>query len=248
MALAAAAIAFAVPEVAGAEEEPLELITDRPDFTESSSAVAPGHVQLEMGAEYSSTPEGHSLSLPLLLVRVGVVENLELRLGVPSLLLDFTDRAHAGAGGVELGGKVVFPIGEMAAVGLMPFVAIPITPGDFSGDGVTAGGRFVWAVDATDWLAISGNLGAMMHGLGGVDADLESELLASLSLGFGLTDRLGIFLEGFASFFLEGDPVPSIDGGFTFLVTPTIQLDAYAGWSYDDGSQGFGGLGVSLLI
>jgi len=64
-------------------DEPL--ITDRPDFTESTDAVPRGHLQLEAG--YTFTYDREKLdrtrdhTSPEILLRIGLVDRLELRLG-----------------------------------------------------------------------------------------------------------------------------------------------------------------------
>ena len=50
-------------------------------------------------------------------------------------------------------------------------------------------------------------------------------------LGFGLTDRLGAFLELFGNRQTTGTTATSVsvDGGVTFLLTDIVQLDVYVG-------------------
>jgi hypothetical protein len=69
--------------VAGSAEEPL--VTDRPDFTESSSAVGSGVVQLESGLTYADFRGGFDITtFPEILARWGVHEKLELRFLLPT--------------------------------------------------------------------------------------------------------------------------------------------------------------------
>ncbi len=67
----------------GPMDEPL--VTDRPDFTESTEAVPAGHFQLEAGYTFTLDSEGKARarahSVPELLLRIGVVEGFELRIG-----------------------------------------------------------------------------------------------------------------------------------------------------------------------
>jgi hypothetical protein len=61
-----------------------DLVTDRPDQTESSETVPPGYVQFEFGWTHTEE-DGHgdvtSDAFPETLVRVGVASHLELRFG-----------------------------------------------------------------------------------------------------------------------------------------------------------------------
>ena len=74
------------PGISGGPDLSSVLITDRPDFTESTVTVGKGIAQLEFGYTYIDTGDSnvHSLGEPLL--RYGILtEWLELRLGVQPL-------------------------------------------------------------------------------------------------------------------------------------------------------------------
>ena len=58
-----------------------EIITDRPDFTESPVTVPVGSIQIETGAEYTRDNPASELSCPNALVRMGLFEKLECRIG-----------------------------------------------------------------------------------------------------------------------------------------------------------------------
>ncbi len=51
----------------------------------------------------------------------------------------------------------------------------------------------------------------------------------STALGFGITEKLGGFVELFGSFRNSISPEHFLDGGFTYLVSNDIQLDLSAG-------------------
>jgi hypothetical protein len=67
-----------------------ELVTDRPDFTESSEVTRRNWTQVESGValELSSQDHERRLSLGNLLVRMGLTDRLELRLGSEGLMHD----------------------------------------------------------------------------------------------------------------------------------------------------------------
>ncbi|RLD25327.1 MAG: transporter, partial [Bacteroidetes bacterium] len=68
------------------EEAPvIEIITDRPDATESPTSVPLGSLQIETGAFYTSFEENNIkqevIGYNTTLLRYGILNNLELRLG-----------------------------------------------------------------------------------------------------------------------------------------------------------------------
>lgn len=71
-----------------------ELVTNRPDQTESSETVGPGYVQFEFGWTHSEDNEDGEVtsdSLPETLVRVGVADGLELRFGFDGFIREDAD-------------------------------------------------------------------------------------------------------------------------------------------------------------
>jgi hypothetical protein len=64
-----------------------ELVTDRPDFTESSFAIAKGWFQLESGLSFEGDgPDARAFTAPAALVRIGLGFNTELRLAGDGLV------------------------------------------------------------------------------------------------------------------------------------------------------------------
>lgn len=231
-----------------------ELITDRPDFTESAASVPDGFVQVEFGAEFANDEAGQALSLPLALVRWGLGGGFELRFGIPSLLATWpADDVEVGVsqtdlGTLELGAKYVYKLSEAAAIGVIPYVAVPLKGDQYDSLGVALGAKLVWAVDATDWLSVGGNFGLAFIGLGAQTEDREYS--ASLAFGFATTDSLGLFLEVFTEFaetFSDEAPV-FVDGGLTFLASERFQADVYVGMDLRHAPEAvFAGLGGSYL-
>lgn len=146
----------------------LKLVSDRPDFTESSSVVQVGHLQLEYGAEFSGGADCYELSLPLLLIRYGVAPALELRIEVPSIVSIWSDYGtnRIDIGSAELSLKYIFGIGDSAVIGFIPIISLPVKGDHYDSAGVSLGGKLAWAVDPISWLGVGGNLGVRLTGLG----------------------------------------------------------------------------------
>jgi len=75
-----------------------ELITDRPDQTESSATVPTGYAQIEMGWQHLEEERADLETdiLPQTLLRYGLVENLEFRLGFDGYTWEKCRRARSG--------------------------------------------------------------------------------------------------------------------------------------------------------
>jgi hypothetical protein len=83
-----------------------EIVTDRPDVTESSVVVPKGSLQLENGITWTSDHGANTIDLSETLVRVGVSTRTEIRVVVPNYFggLSIRDTA-SGFGDIALGMK-----------------------------------------------------------------------------------------------------------------------------------------------
>ena len=82
------------------------LVTDRPDATESSSVMAPGVGQLELGWLSTETEDGQINEFPQTLLRVGVHQQIEFRFAWSGYLSNDTSGAPTGAGDGDIGTKI----------------------------------------------------------------------------------------------------------------------------------------------
>ncbi|HEX6900043.1 MAG TPA: transporter [Thermoanaerobaculia bacterium] len=250
-------LALAVP--AGAQDlsglsDPL--VADRPDFTESTLTIAPGHFQVEGGATFSRFGDEESLSLGEILVRIGTGERVETRLGIGSY--SRIDPGFAGAGTVSgyedpfVGIKVrlnesdsnLRPPGR-PAVSLLFSTSIPVGDDELTADEWQPEGKLLLAWDLP-WFSLSSNL---IYGYP-VDGDERfHQFGATLSAGFSLTDRIGMYVEtfGFNKEGVDGSSTQYIDSGLTFSVSNDLQLDARVGIGLDDPSPNwFAGIGAAV--
>lgn len=223
-------------------EEPLA--SDRPDFTEASSTVGKGRIQLEGGYTYTRdrsagvTTTGHSY--PEALLRVGMFADwFEFRVGQ-----NFGNaRTGSPAGAFRAnGGEDLYlgvKLGLAERKGLLPETAlilqttVPTGHEDFTASRVNPGINFLFSSTVIeDRLALGGSIqmnratDTLRHGY--------IEFAQSLTVGYGLTKKLGAYTEWFA-FYPSGAVAPGIgpqhsfNGGFTYRLTPNIQFDIRAG-------------------
>ncbi len=225
-----------------AQNEIPELITDRPDQTESSTVVPHRFLQIETGfvLENSHTEllKQKSFAYNTTLLRYGLLKNLELRLGLEYLGEDSSEKntddseSYSGFSPVYTGFK--FKIADEN--GLKPEVAflgglvLPFTANEnFKPEYTAANIRFAFAHTLSDKLSLGYNLGAEWDGDTAVPG-----YFYSMALGIGLTDKLGMFVEGFGLIPEAGDPEHLFDTGFTYLLSPNFQLDISGGIGIND--------------
>lgn len=247
-----------MPSASPAAELP-EMITDRPDITESTSIVPRGWVQLETG-EVLARESGASTLLagPATLARIGVASRLELRVAWLGILhqdaegdpegqcaaCDVTAAAD-GATGIKL--LLAERAGAIPDVALLPALTLPVGEEPFSTGRVDPALKLLLAGDVARGLGWGANLGAAWLSGDEEDGGRRRLLSWSLSLGMDLGGPAGAFLEYFAED-PDGEPAAhALDAGLTWGLSPDAQLDASGGVGLDSGAPDwFVGAGVSV--
>lgn len=242
-----------------------ELVTDRPDQTESAVTVPEGLWQIETGWTLSRKDgeEGQELeTIDLLgtLVRVGVSESWELRFGWEgfvreSLTGDGASTEIEGAGDGELGAKVHLRAEGKTApeIALLFGTSLPIGRDGLSSDRFDPSFRLSFSHTLSERLSLGYNLGMEWESAAtdtGGSATVRRGIF-TVALGASLSERSGVFIELYGDLWTSDDSATaqSIDGGFTWLLTETLQLDVAGGIGLSDAADDwFIGLGVSLRI
>lgn len=258
-ALLAAALATLVGPL-GAEEA--ELVTDRPDQTESAETVPPRTVQVELGVSRIEGEGGASGAdvdeLGATLVRIGLAADWELRAGWGGRIDPRDGGARSGGSGAadtELGAK--WRIGRSASgrttVALLASTTLPTGSGELTSDRFDPELRLSVAHELGEQLGLGWNVGvANESGIGAAGKRrTESFLFATAALGFELSPRVGAFVElfGEGGGSRGGAPALSFDGGLTLLLAANVQLDLAAGIGLSSSaSDRFVGVGVSFRL
>ncbi|MBD3328000.1 transporter [Candidatus Peregrinibacteria bacterium] len=225
-----------------AQDKVPELITDRPDQTESSSVVPHKSLQIETGfvMENNETDfiEQKSFAYNTTLLRYGLLENFELRLGMEylgeKLSIKNTDTTNTifGFSPIYTGFKIKIADedGWRPEIAFLGGLVLPFTADkDFKPDYSAANIRFSFAHTLSDKFSIGYNLGAEWDGETAIPA-----YFYSVALGIGLTDKLGMFVEGYGLLPEEVDSENLFDAGFTYLLFPNFQLDLSGGIGLND--------------
>lgn len=243
--LAKCAVVAGVLAAAGCAARPPAgpLVSDRPDFTESAVSVEPGHVQVEGGYTWADEDGGSTHSLGEVLARFGLAGRLEARIGLNSLVgVEVAGEREWALEDASLGAKLVMlGDGSPVAAALLVGSTIPTGESPVGGDVAVPGLTLALARHLNDRASLGANVLAEWpeDGAGGRYTDLG----ASLSLGLGVGERTGLFLEifGFTAPERGGGDRLYFDGGLTQQATDALQIDARVG-----GGEGgwFFGVGV----
>ncbi|HSI48181.1 MAG TPA: transporter [Ideonella sp.] len=217
-----------------------EIVTDRPDFVESSDVVGRGRFQIETGFS-SERQDGNGLktrtrSTPTLL-RLGVSDALELRVETDGATrsrtqdtaTDTTTTSH-GFADTSLGLKWRMQEGneESGAPGMAWLLHADLASGsrDFRGQGVRPSLRFVAEWDLPHDFSVGVMPGVVADKTG--DGKRFAAGIFAVTLGKGWGPAWHSFVEVAGQQLAaqrNGGKVVSFDFGASYLVTDSLQLD-----------------------
>jgi hypothetical protein len=234
-----------------------ELITDRPDQTESPFVVPIDAFQLETGfvyqkQKYSSdgiTFENDNLILASTLCRYGVNSFMELRFGgeyfYGQTLADGIKSNLQGMQNFLFGTKINFRKDEIyfSNVGFIVQAIIPFGNENLRPDKFVP--TFILSIDQkiNEDFSLGCNIGAE----GAVDNDKYS-IIYTASLAYDIDDRLSSFLEFYGSAVNQSLPANNLDFGLTYLIKKNVQIDISMGTTLVTGTDFFGSIGFSIRI
>jgi hypothetical protein len=263
-------LALARPANAAAEAAaPAELVTDRPDQTESALVVPPGALQVELGASFErdrgGVVESARREAPGALVRFGLANRLELRLAWPGAIESETTTRSGpgrrretvrGAGDPEVGAKLAWlstAHGDRLDLAVLGHLTLPVGDPGLGSPRADPSLRLCASLPLGERVGLGWNLGwaaGSEERRGGAPTTL-ARWIYTAAAGVDLSPRWGAFVELFGDL-PASDPEPaahSFDAGVTFLVSPRLQLDLAAGVGLSEAAPDrFVGFGVSLRV
>ncbi len=232
------------------------LVTDRPDFTESSTTVGLGVTQLEFGWSYTYDNDGtaatRSHSYPEALIRYGALaEWLELRFGWNYANERAAGVQTSGSEDLYLGAKIGLTPQEgiLPSMAIIPQMTVPTGSRAFTADEVLPGLNWVYGWDINDFMSMAGGT-QFNRSIDETTSNAYTEWAQSWSIGYSLTDRIGAFTEWYAVFPHGADTANTehyFDGGFTFGINDDVQWDVFAGVGLNDAADDyFVGTGLAI--
>ena len=241
----------AAPGLAQTSQPAPELITDRPDFTESSEVVGRGVIQIESGLTFAQPdPAVRLLTLPQLLVRIGLGSRVELRLGGDGFVSESLREAggrHTTRGGadIEVGAKVKLLDADRAgvALALIPSLSLPTASAGFGSGGYDPGVKLTVARDLPREVGLSANFNTASVTRG--DRRVWTRE-ASVSVAHAIAGPFGAYGEAYGAL-RRGGCDCTLNTGLTLALGPNRQADVEVGHGVSGDARGwFVGLGFAV--
>lgn len=247
-----------------------DIITDRPDQSESAVTVPKGFIQIELGGVYEKDKTEHmfpllvpaktteSISAPSALIRWGILNNIELRLGIETIFQKSDDgyssttqpyyeKWVSGIAPMEVGAKFRLFDEKNARpeAAFLASITIPVFDNAFKTQHLGAELRLAMANTLSEKLSVSYNVGAEWDG----EDNTNPTGLYTLAFGVGIDKKLSMFAEIYGFVRNGVEPDHRLDGGFTYLVSRNVQIDISGGYGITEIAPDFFiGAGVSFRL
>lgn len=211
------------------------IVTDRPDQTESPAIVAPKHIQVENGFSIENVNDDSKNTIfHTSLWRYGVNDNFELRM--------ITDLRQSEGIGYKVNGFTPIKLGFKSKLseeaGIWPqlsfigHIAIPTLASDaFKSDFYAPSFRFAMQNTLSKKVGLGYNIGAEWDGV-----SAEPSFLYTISSSISITEKLGCFFEWYGFLPQTGSADNRADTGLTYFITPNFMIDVSGGIGLSSGS------------
>ena len=230
-----------------ADAEPIS--TDRPGQSNSPTVVAPGSIQLEGGLTFeretnAGDPNTNTLSVPGVLLRVGLLSFLEARVLADGFIYEDRKRDNDRSSGSDLTlasrARLFDQKGIRPATALDFNLSLPTGSDAVTSDGVDPSGTILLGWNLSERFGALVNLGLGSTSLGKDNSRRAFQVAPTFSLTASVAERAGAFIEYYATFSDEGiKDEHALDGGFTWLVSDDLQLDLSAGAGLNNAAPDF---------
>lgn len=257
------AVLFVQPLFAQTSASMQEMVTDRPDITESAITVPLHFIQIETGYQYNKNKFDYTYHYGSTLLRYGLTSNIELRFAgeyqmlknKPRTVLDLTENNFNnslnnqlfGFAGTMVGAKFQL-IGEndddfifaVLTQLFLPWGKKDLVPGKIEPEIILS-----FDIKAVKGIILEINSGSHLN------SNTETlNIFYSVSSGIALSNIVNFYAE-YSGVYENQTPkshlVHVIDSGFTFLLYKNIQLDLYSGTNVITNTLNwFWGTGISL--
>lgn len=204
-----------------------QIITDRPDQTESSSTIPKGSLQIESGillgfADTELNSERQFIG-PSSLFRYGLSNSLEIRVvnQFESIKNKSNNQEISGISDLEIGVKIQLfqSVGINAEMAFLSHLVLPTGSIDLTNDELGTINKLAFSHELNKRLGLGYNLGYNYFGIG------KGDLTYSIVLGFKINEKAGVYLEPYGELIDIREHFASFDSGFTYLLKDNFQLD-----------------------
>jgi hypothetical protein len=200
-----------------------EIVTDRPDVTNSSVVVPPGSVQSENGVNLSSRTGSQIIDGTNTRWRLGIASCLELLVDLPTYSTPVRGLGSSGFSDVSPAIKwQVSPIPGKVDASVVFGVGLPTGTIDVAGRGAQPYLQMPWSWELHGGWGVSGMLTEFFRPS---DVAIPRITEATFAIEKDVTDKTSLFLEYVGDYPESASPSQLLNSGGLYRLSPTEQVD-----------------------
>ncbi len=224
-----------------------QIVTDRPDQTESSSTVGAGNLQIETGVLIGFDGEDENTNrqilAPTTLFRYGISNTFELRVLNQFESLKNNNISVQGISDLEIGTKIQLLQDDTknTEIAFLSHLIVPTGTKTLNNTAYGTINKLSISHQINERIGIGYNLGYNYFGHD------EGDFTYSVALGITITNKVGIYVEPYGEYVNFKDYVSNFDAGLTYLANPNLQFDFSFGTGINQ-TMNYVSVGLSWLI
>lgn len=224
-----------------------QIITDRPDQTESSSTVPKGSLQIESGIllEYVGEKQQRkrNILLPTNLFRYGILNGMELRILNQFELIKWEGNSSEGISDLEIGTKIQIMKQESkkTEIAFLTHMIIPTGTEALTSRKFGSSSKLSISHQVNENVGIGYNLGYNYFG------DGSGDFTYTLAVGIGINSKVGIYIEPYGEIANMDKFIANFDAGLTYLANDQLQFDFSFGTGINN-TMNYMSIGCSWLF
>jgi len=200
-----------------------EIVTDRPDITNSSIVIPWGSLQIENGVNLSMRDGDRSIDGTNTRLRFGIANCLEFLVDTPTYFANVRSPQNSGFSDVAPALKwQISPVPGRVDLSAVFGVALPTGTANIAGLGAQPYLQFPWSWELSSGWGLSGMFTEFFR-----PSDLTSKRVTETTFVIEkkVTERMSLFVEYVGDYPERGSPAQLLNSGGLYRLGPNQQLD-----------------------
>jgi hypothetical protein len=200
-----------------------EIVTDRPDVTNSSIVIPAGSLQIENGVNFSARDRDQVIDGTNTRWRAGIANCLEFLVDTPTYSASVRSPQNSGFSDVAPALKwQISPVPGKVALSAVFGVALPTGTASIAGPGAQPYLQFPWSWELRSGWGLSGMFTEFFR-----PSDPITRRVTEMTFAIEkrLTERASLFMEYVGDYPEGGSPAELLNSGGLYRLSPNQQLD-----------------------
>jgi hypothetical protein len=222
-----------------------EIITDRPDVTNSGIVIPAGSLQIENGVNFSTRDRDRVIDGTNTRLRAGIADCFEFLVDTPTYFASVRSPQNSGFSDVAPALKwQISPVPGKVDLSAVIGVALPTGSASIAGPGAQPYLQFPWSWELSSGWGLSGMFTEFFR-----PSDSTSKRVTETTFAIEkkVTERASLFVEYVGDYPESGSPAQLLNSGGLFRLSPNQQVDFHVALGLNNSTPSYiVGVGYSV--